>query len=56
VLGRERDRHPLLRGSSVAGFPRPGESEETAARRRAAEELGLDVAVLIGCGVFYAVT
>jgi isopentenyl-diphosphate delta-isomerase len=43
VLGRERDRHPLLRGSSVAGFPRPGESEETAARRRAAEELGLDV-------------
>lgn len=43
VLGRERDRHPLLRGSSVAAFPRPGEAEEDTARRRAAEELGLDV-------------
>lgn len=43
LLGRRRDRHPLLRGSSVAAFPRPGESDEDAARRRAAEELGLDV-------------
>jgi isopentenyl-diphosphate delta-isomerase len=42
VLGRHRDRHRLLLGSSVAGFPRPGERDEATARRRAAEELGLD--------------
>jgi isopentenyl-diphosphate delta-isomerase len=42
-LGSRRDRHPGpgLLGSSVAAFPRPGESEEDAARRRSAEELGL---------------
>lgn len=43
-LGVGRDRHPGpgLLGSSVAAFPRPGESEAAAARRRSAEELGLD--------------
>lgn len=40
-LGRERDRHPLQWGSSVAGFPRPGEPDDDAAARRAAEELGV---------------
>lgn len=42
-LGAARDRHadPSLLGSSVAAFPRPGESEWEAARRRSAEELGL---------------
>jgi len=40
-LGRERDRHPLLWGSSVAGFPHPGEEEADAALRRMSEELGL---------------
>jgi isopentenyl-diphosphate delta-isomerase len=42
-LGVGRDRHPGpgLLGSSVATFPRPGESEAEAARRRSAEELGL---------------
>jgi 8-oxo-dGTP pyrophosphatase MutT (NUDIX family) len=43
VLGRDRDHHPPLRGSSVAAFPRPGEPDDETARRRAAEELGLDV-------------
>lgn len=42
-LGRERDRHALLWGSSVAAFPRPGEPEDAAAERRVAEELGLGV-------------
>jgi hypothetical protein len=41
-LGRERDRHPLLWGSSVAGFPLPGESSDAAISRRLVEELGLD--------------
>lgn len=40
-LGRERDRHPLLWGSSAAGFPQPGEPEFEAARRRLREEVGL---------------
>ena len=40
-LGRARDRHPLLWGSSVAAFPRPGESALVAARRRTVEELGV---------------
>lgn len=40
-LGERRDRHPGLWGSSVAAFPRPGESEAEAARRRSSEELGL---------------
>jgi isopentenyl-diphosphate delta-isomerase len=40
-LGPERDRHPLLWGSSVAGFPRPGEGVEEAASRRLSEELAL---------------
>jgi isopentenyl-diphosphate delta-isomerase len=40
-LGRQRDRHPLLWGSSVAGFPRPGEPDELAAARRLREEVAL---------------
>ena len=44
-LGRGRDRHPLLWGSSVAGFPQPGESEEVAAQRRLREEVGLTTRV-----------
>lgn len=44
-LGRERDRHRLLWGSSVAGFPQPGEGEEAAASRRMAEELGLSTPI-----------
>ena len=44
-LGTARDRHALLWGSSVAAFPRPGESEEHAANRRTDEELGLRVAL-----------
>jgi isopentenyl-diphosphate delta-isomerase len=48
-LGRGRDRHPLLWGSSVAGFPRPGEEETEAASRRMSEELGLSAPVkLVG--------
>lgn len=42
-LGRDRDRHQLLWGSSVAAFPRPGEPSDEAARRRLAEELGLEL-------------
>jgi isopentenyl-diphosphate delta-isomerase len=45
LLGRERDRHPLLWGSSVAAFPRPSEHEDAAATRRLSEELGLSVAL-----------
>lgn len=44
-LGRGRDRHPLLWGSSVAGFPRPREEEVEAASRRMSEELGLSAPV-----------
>ncbi|HUR18145.1 MAG TPA: NUDIX domain-containing protein [Acidimicrobiales bacterium] len=51
-LGRGRDRHPLLWGSSVAGFPRPGEEEADAASRRMSEELGLsDPVELVGTTV-----
>lgn len=43
-LGVGRDRHPGpgLLGSSVAAFPRPGESDVIAARRRSSEELGVE--------------
>lgn len=44
-LGRQRDRHPLLWGSSVAGFPQPGEPALVAAQRRLHEEVALDTAV-----------
>ena len=51
-LGRGHDRHPLLWGSSVAGFPRPGEREADAASRRMSEELGLSAPVeLVGTTV-----
>jgi isopentenyl-diphosphate delta-isomerase len=44
-LGRLRDRHPMLWGSSAAAFPRPRESEDSAARRRLKEELGLEIPI-----------
>lgn len=51
-LGRARDRHPLLWGSSMAGFPKPGEGEREAAARRLHEELGLSTPVdLVGTTV-----
>lgn len=51
-LGRARERHPLLWGSSVAGFPRPGEGDQEAASRRLSEELGLDIPIeLVGTTV-----
>ena len=40
-LAPERDRHPLRWGSSVAGYLFSGETYEQAARRRAAQELGV---------------
>jgi isopentenyl-diphosphate Delta-isomerase len=41
LLGRGRDRHTLIWGSSVAAFPHPGELADAAAERRLYEELGL---------------
>ena len=41
-VGASRDRSPLRWGSSVAGYLHAGESYVEAARRRLAEELGLD--------------
>jgi isopentenyl-diphosphate delta-isomerase len=40
-LSPTRERHPLLWGSSVAGYLYAGETYETGARRRLAEEVGL---------------
>lgn len=44
-LAAERQRHPGLWGSSVAGYLHAGESYEDAARRRTREELGADPAL-----------
>lgn len=41
-LARGRRRHPLRWGSSVAGYLHAGETYEAAARRRVAEELGIE--------------
>jgi isopentenyl-diphosphate Delta-isomerase len=40
-LGHARERHPLLWGSSVAGYLHVSESAEDGANRRLGEELGL---------------
>lgn len=42
-LAASRERHPLRWGSSVAGYLYAGEDAPFAARRRMAEELGLDL-------------
>jgi isopentenyl-diphosphate delta-isomerase len=41
-LGHDRERNPLLWGSSVAGYLYASEAEWAAARRRLYEELGLE--------------
>ncbi|WP_373047643.1 NUDIX domain-containing protein [Vulgatibacter sp.] len=40
-IAAEHDRHALQWGSSVAGYVQAGESYESAARRKVAEELGI---------------
>lgn len=42
-LSSHRDRHPLLWGSSVAGYLHPGEEYAQAAERRLREELALEI-------------
>src|SRR5271167_1166531 len=49
-LALDRHRHPGYWGSSVAAYLYPGETYEMAARRRMAEELGIQIADLQGLG------